>query len=140
MSQRDTTDHQRSQAQTAAAEEPNLPDRLRTVNITNTTSTTSSGSYLRRQSLFGNDDRIILDIGSRVSKIGFSGEARPREIFYTLEGIYENGENILEHTGGLLWTPDMFRCRTDEERRLKTVTLKARLTTILREIFYKWVQ
>ncbi|KAF8525930.1 actin family [Hysterangium stoloniferum] len=38
-------------------------------------------STTRRHSLYGTEDRIILDPGSRVWKVGFSGEGRPRDVF-----------------------------------------------------------
>lgn len=31
-----------------------------------------------RHTLYGTEDRVILDLGSRIWKIGFSGEASPR--------------------------------------------------------------
>ncbi|KIK55142.1 hypothetical protein GYMLUDRAFT_176167 [Collybiopsis luxurians FD-317 M1] len=36
----------------------------------------------RRHSLYGVEDRIVIDPGSMIWKIGFSGEGRPREVFY----------------------------------------------------------
>lgn len=36
----------------------------------------------RRHSLYGVEDRVIIDPGSRIWKVGFSGEGRPRDIFY----------------------------------------------------------
>ena len=36
----------------------------------------------RRHSLYGIDDRIVLDPGSRVWKVGFSGEGRPRDVLF----------------------------------------------------------
>ncbi|KAF9466640.1 actin-domain-containing protein [Collybia nuda] len=35
----------------------------------------------RRHSLYGVEDRVIIDPGSRIWKVGFSGEGRPREVF-----------------------------------------------------------
>ncbi|KAJ7067139.1 fungal-specific actin related protein [Mycena amicta] len=43
----------------------------------------------RRHSLYGVEDRIIIDPGSRIWKVGFSGEGRPRDVFYA---------------GGVLWS------------------------------------
>jgi actin-related protein 10 len=34
----------------------------------------------RRHSLYGTEDRIIIDPGSRVWKVGFSGEGKPRHV------------------------------------------------------------
>ena len=36
----------------------------------------------RRHSLYGTEDRIVIDPGSRVWKVGFSGEGRPRDVFF----------------------------------------------------------
>jgi actin-related protein 10 len=36
----------------------------------------------RRHSLYGVEDRVIIDPGSKIWKVGFSGEGRPRDIFY----------------------------------------------------------
>ncbi|KAF8688862.1 actin, partial [Rhizoctonia solani] len=40
----------------------------------------------RRHSLYGTEDRIILDPGSRVWKVGFSGEGKPRDVFSVNDG------------------------------------------------------
>lgn len=49
-----------------------------------------------RHSLYGTEDRIILDPGASLWKVGFSGEARPRAVFRAAprgsppeEGIWE---------------------------------------------------
>ena len=36
----------------------------------------------RRHSLYGTEDRIVINLGSRVWKVGFSGEGRPRDVFF----------------------------------------------------------
>lgn len=54
------------------------------------TSTAGAGSILTssphyttslrsRHSLYGTEDRVVLDLGSRIWKVGFSGEPQPRE-------------------------------------------------------------
>ncbi|KAG6862467.1 hypothetical protein C0995_000013 [Termitomyces sp. Mi166 len=35
----------------------------------------------RRHSLYGVEDRVVIDPGSRIWKVGFSGEGRPRDVF-----------------------------------------------------------
>ncbi|KAI9258836.1 actin family [Phascolomyces articulosus] len=40
----------------------------------------SSTLLSRRTSIYSNEDRVVLDIGSRNLKVGFSGEPRPRKI------------------------------------------------------------
>lgn len=102
--------------------------RYQTGNLASTSSTSS----IRRHSLFGTDDRVVLDIGSRVTKIGFSGEARPRAIFWSLEGV-----PACSSQQGMLWTSDLCRCSNDEERKLVELQLKARLTILLRAIFHQ---
>lgn len=89
-------------------------------------STSSTASTIRRQSLFGTDDRVVLDIGSRVTKAGFSGESRPRDIFWSSETPDVE-----------LWTADICRCKTEQDRKLIETQLKARLTTLFRSIFHQ---
>lgn len=36
----------------------------------------------KRHSLYGTDDRIVLDLGSACWKVGFSGEANPRKVLF----------------------------------------------------------
>jgi actin-related protein 10 len=100
-----------------------------------TAATTSAASSIRRQSLFGTDDRVVLDIGTRMTRIGFSGESRPRDIFWSVEGN-EVSSSSYDHA---LWTTDLCRCKSEKDRRLIEVKLKAKLTHLLRGIFYQWV-
>lgn len=39
----------------------------------------------RKHSLYGTEDRVVLDPGSSVWKVGFSGEAKPRAVFWSGE-------------------------------------------------------
>ena len=39
-------------------------------------------SITRRHSLYGVEDRVVIDPGSRIWKVGFSGEGKPRDVFY----------------------------------------------------------
>ncbi|WWC93024.1 uncharacterized protein L201_007988 [Kwoniella dendrophila CBS 6074] len=39
----------------------------------------------RRHSLYGVEDRVVVDPGSRIWKVGFSGEPDPRSVFYALD-------------------------------------------------------
>lgn len=43
----------------------------------------------KRHSLYGNEDRVVLDPGSSVWKVGFSGEAKPRAVFWA--GEHDDG-------------------------------------------------
>lgn len=52
--------------------------------------TASSPAYVtkdhKRHSLYGTEDRVVLDPGSSVWKVGFSGEPKPRAVFWAGEG------------------------------------------------------
>ena len=73
----------------------------------------------RRHSLYGTEDRVIIDPGSRVWKVGFSGEGRPRDVFFVTP------------LWGLQRAPDFVQ--REEEDRL----LAAQLQTHLRAVFHK---
>lgn len=77
----------------------------------------------RRHSLYGTEDRVIIDPGSRLWKVGFSGEGKPRDVFYAGG---ESGTSVwtLNRAPGLL--------EREEEDRL----LEARLQTSLRFVFH----
>lgn len=56
----------------------------------------SSSGFLRsRHSLYGTDDRVVFDPGSRVCLVGFSGEANPRAGLVVPDDL-----NALEHAQG----------------------------------------
>lgn len=40
----------------------------------------------KRHSLYGTEDRVVLDPGSSVWKVGFSGEPKPRAVFWAGDG------------------------------------------------------
>lgn len=102
----------------------------------------------RRHSLFGTEDRIVLDIGSRCCKVGFSGEAQPRKIFRTVKGACRTGIEVMygrdtergeannrrgdDDDDGLLWHLDLMRSPCPEQAR---ELLKARLTVLLRKVY-----
>ncbi|KAI0925654.1 hypothetical protein AcV5_008332 [Taiwanofungus camphoratus] len=77
----------------------------------------------RRHSLYGTEDRIILDPGSRIWKVGFSGEGKPRDVFYA------GGESSAP-----LWT--LNRAAKPAERDEEDKMLEARLLTCLRSVFH----
>ena len=80
----------------------------------------------RRHSLYGTEDRIVLDPGSRVWKVGFSGEGKPRDVFCA------GGES-----GQSLWT--LNRASKPAEREEEDRVLEARLEGCLRSVFHKYV-
>lgn len=79
----------------------------------------------RRHSLYGTEDRIILDPGSRVWKVGFSGEGKPRDVF--LAGGDE---------GRPLW--DLSRATNPWDREEEDKLLEARLQKCLRTVFHEY--
>ncbi|PWN52568.1 actin-like ATPase domain-containing protein [Violaceomyces palustris] len=110
-------------------------------------STTSSAYHgsSRRHSLFGTEDRVILDIGSRVSKFGFSGEARPRIILdsllisrpppSTLESYASTASTSSIASDDCLWDPNFEMCSSEAKRSEKEALLLARLTQLLRRAY-----
>lgn len=81
----------------------------------------------RRHSLYGTEDRIILDPGSRIWKIGFSGEGKPRDVFYA------DGE-----AGKPLWS--LNRAPNLADREEEDRLLEARLQTRLRAVFHEYAR
>ncbi|KAI0047984.1 fungal-specific actin related protein [Auriscalpium vulgare] len=72
----------------------------------------------RRHSLYGTEDRVVIDPGSRVWKVGFSGEGRPRDVFSV----------------GSLW--GLRRAAEATERDEEDRVLEARLQAYLRDVFH----
>lgn len=58
-------------------------DRLSSNYLSNYTSSTSFHNFARRHSIYGTEDRVVLDIGSLYIKCGFSGESSPRHLVPT---------------------------------------------------------
>lgn len=73
-----------------------------------------------------------MDIGARVTKVGFSGESRPRDIFSSVESV-----ESFSSSDAALWTNDLCRCKTEQERKLVETRLRARLVHLFRAIFYQ---
>ncbi|KAG6865792.1 hypothetical protein C0991_011784 [Blastosporella zonata] len=77
----------------------------------------------RRHSLYGVEDRVVIDPGSRIWKVGFSGEGRPRDVFLTDKKL-----------GGSLWN---LRRATDlAERAEDEKLLEVNLQRCLRSVFH----
>ncbi|GAA5821811.1 hypothetical protein JCM11251_001037 [Rhodosporidiobolus azoricus] len=74
---------QRPSASTSSAAPPTpaLPNPATTAQLLSaaTTSPHYTTSLRSRHSLYGTEDRVVLDLGSRIWKAGFSGEPAPRE-------------------------------------------------------------
>lgn len=79
----------------------------------------------RRHSLYGTEDRIIVDPGSRVWKVGFSGEGRPRDVFFA-----EPSERTV------LWGLSRIEgsVEAEEEDRVLKIKLQDRLRRVFHEI------
>ncbi|CAA7267044.1 unnamed protein product [Cyclocybe aegerita] len=77
----------------------------------------------RRHSLYGVEDRVIIDPGSRIWKVGFSGEGRPRDLFYA------GGSS-----GAPLWR--LRRAVDPVERAEEDRILELRLEDCLRSVFH----
>jgi len=78
----------------------------------------------RRHSLYGVEDRVIIDPGSRIWKVGFSGEGRPRDIFYAAG-----------RTGTSLWR--LKRAVDPTERMEEDKSLELNLQDSLRSVFHE---
>jgi actin-related protein 10 len=79
----------------------------------------------RRHSLYGVEDRIIIDPGSRTWKVGFSGEGRPRDVFYAVD------------PNNTLW--NLSRAADPRERAEEDRMLEIRLQKCLRSVFHEYV-
>ncbi|EKM58531.1 uncharacterized protein PHACADRAFT_117568 [Phanerochaete carnosa HHB-10118-sp] len=99
------------------------PQSTRTSTTTNIIQSSPHYATTRRHSLYGTEDRIILDPGSRIWKVGFSGEGKPRDIF--LAG---------SDTGRPLWT--LNRATVPGEKEEEDKLLEARLQKCLRAVFH----
>ncbi|KAJ6507969.1 fungal-specific actin related protein [Mycena vitilis] len=112
---------------------PNTPQRKtdfdpKTPTVTRVASSSvvqSSPHYgtTRRHSLYGVEDRVIIDAGSRIWKVGFSGEGRPRDVFYA------GGTNEPP-----LW--NLSRATDPAEEAEEERLLEVKLETCLRSVFH----
>lgn len=83
-------------------------------------------SRTSRHSLYGNEDYLVLDLGSRVWKVGFSGESSPRAVF----DVAADGSGASE-----LWTFDNGANGRDAERECARLVKKW-----LRKTYYEQVR
>lgn len=118
---------------------------ISTSTSTSTTRPSLATTSTRRHSLFGTEDRIVIDLGTRVLKIGFSGESRPRLVIRSLHlarlndyDRHKTGDGKeAEDKDDSLWDMDFGKCRNDREREERENLLKARLIHLFRELFAK---
>lgn len=80
-------------------------------------------STTRRHSLYGVEDRVIIDPGSRIWKVGFSGEGKPRDV------VLAGGT-----TGQSLW--NLRRATDSLERMEEDKLLEIKLKGCLRSVFH----
>jgi hypothetical protein len=100
-----------------------------TSRIATTSSTLHSSPHYqttRRHSLYGTEDRIVIDPGSRIWKVGFSGEGRPRDAFF-------GGDQ----DGLPLW--GLTRATDHLDREEEDRMLQAKLQERLRAVFHECV-
>ncbi|KAJ7285155.1 fungal-specific actin related protein [Mycena rebaudengoi] len=104
--------------------DPKTPTFSR-VASTSTATIQSSPHYTttRRHSLYGVEDRVIIDAGSRIWKVGFSGEGRPRDVF---------------HAGGPNEAPlwNLGRATDPAEKDEQDKLLEVKLERCLRSVFH----
>jgi len=97
--------------------------------IAATSSTVHSSPHYqttRRHSLYGTEDRIVIDPGSRIWKVGFSGEGRPRDVF---SGDGQDGQALWKLT----------RATNQLDREEEDRVLQAKLRDRLRSVFHECV-
>lgn len=94
--------------------------------VASTSAVQSSPHYgtTRRHSLYGVEDRVIIDAGSRIWKVGFSGEGRPRDVFYA------GGPNEPP-----LW--NLSRAANPAEEAEEERILEVKLEKCLRSVFHE---
>jgi actin-related protein 10 len=78
----------------------------------------------RRHSLYGVEDRVVIDPGSRIWKVGFSGEGKPRDVFYATGKKEES-----------LWMLE--RARDPVARAEEDKMLEIRLQSAIRSVFHE---
>ncbi|KAF9453509.1 fungal-specific actin related protein [Macrolepiota fuliginosa MF-IS2] len=113
-----------AQPTTPTSRTANHPTTPATSRIANTHIIQASPHYTttRRHSLYGVEDRIIIDPGSRIWKVGFSGEGKPRDVFHAV------GPN------DTLW--NLSRAADPFERTEEDKMLEIRLQKCLRSVFH----
>lgn len=97
--------------------------------------TTTASPTKRRVSLFGADERIVLDLGSRVVRIGLSGDAEPR----VLMDATALAEQVLQRPIACLWDLDYQRTESTSLMQRRQADLVMGLTRILRVMYQDYL-
>ena len=118
-----TSRNARSTLTTAMATVPSTPTHNR-LSSSHLSHASPHYTTTRRHSLYGVEDRIIIDPGSRIWKVGFSGEGRPRDV------VYGSGSADLE-------LYNLQRASDPAERAEEERLLEVRLESRLRSVFHK---
>jgi hypothetical protein len=113
-----------TQPATRTAQPPTTPVASR-VATTHVIQPSPHYATTRRHSLYGVEDRVIIDPGSRIWKVGFSGEGRPRDVFYAVD------------PSNTLWS--LSRAANPRERAEEDRMLEIRLQKCLRSVFHECV-
>ncbi|TFK27769.1 actin-domain-containing protein [Coprinopsis marcescibilis] len=104
---------------------PTTPATTR-VGATHLTQASPHYATTRRHSLYGVEDRVVIDPGSRIWKVGFSGEGKPRDVFHPTVKAGGGTESLwkLERASDAL-------ARAEEDKMLEI-----RLQTAIRSVFH----
>lgn len=73
----------RGKSSSSSANYPPTTPATNRLNASHITQASPHYTTTRRHSLYGVEDRVVIDPGSRIWKVGFSGEGKPRDVFYT---------------------------------------------------------
>ncbi|KAF9223377.1 actin-like ATPase domain-containing protein [Gyrodon lividus] len=97
-----------------------------TTRVAGTHALQSSPHYTttRRHSLYGTEDRVVIDPGSRVWKVGFSGEGKPRDVFYADSA---NSESLWR------WSRATDPLASDEEDKLLEINIERCMRSVFHE-------
>jgi actin-related protein 10 len=98
----------------------------------------------KRHSLYGVEDRVVIDPGSSVWKVGFSGEAKPRAVFWA------NQEETVPSRSGRevassIWDTEFepvadsvgWRGEQERKREVGEQVVDERIARIVRDVYSK---
>lgn len=89
----------------------------------------------RRRSVYGVEERIVLDLGSRVARIGFSGDATPRVML----DIAPLVADALGRDADVLYDLDEMRVASADARRQRRMELHMALARVLRVLYQDYM-